>query len=206
MLRKSLSRAFGASTKPTPELPPAPHDQERAAALDRLFREVHDEISREVQRRSAAASISREFALEGARADLADESRGDLEVSPIRALTTGVVFSLRGPARTCRFRDSVGGWIHVTAFTTPEDAISGEEGSSRDDEELERTRPLSEELISVHPYWGTYRPILKPIGASLQEAEFESTLGAHRRRTAFCYTSAVELAAHYIDRALGSTG
>lgn len=187
MLRRTAARAFGAGGA-SAEVPPALHQTHRGAAVERLFGDLHRRLTELVKKRSeveADTGVSDEAAEEGAFLDTSDPSSagGDVEIPRIhvtrpRALSEGVEFELVGPSCTCRFVNTMTGFIRVSSRGV--------------DDPAEASEPARAEVLSVHPYWGTFRPILKPVPLRTGEE-------APRTRTAFCYTSAEELAAHYLD-------
>ena len=99
-----------------------------------------------------------------------------------RALSHGVEFALVGPSYACHFVNTMTGFIRVDARAMVDGNASPES--------------VRAEILAVHPYWGTFRPVLKPL-------RFGGTRSGFRERTAFCYTSAEELSAHYVDLVRG---
>lgn len=188
MLRRTAARAFGAG-RASSDVPPALHQTHRGAAVERLFGDLHRRLADLVQKRmeSESDAAAQDESAGGAARDAPDSevtSFGDTEgprriqVTRPRALSEGVEFALVGPGCSCRFVNTMTGFIRVSTHgvESPEEA----------------SEPARAEVLSVHPYWGTFRPILKPVPLRTGEE-------GRRGRTAFCYTSAEELAAHYLD-------
>ncbi len=178
MLRKTAAKAFGDGKETPAEVPLIRHQTHRGAALERLFGDLHGRLS-ELRQRRTQASVE----------PTSGQAR-TIEVTRPRALSQGVEFTLMGPYYCCRFLNTMNGFIRVRTFA------GAREGHSES---------VREEVLSVHPYWGTYRPILKPLTAPLSRPGRERSRNAGRTltcqrppRTAFCYTSAAELAAHYL--------
>lgn len=165
MLRRTAARAFGAGTASS-DVPPARHETHRGEAVERLFGDLHQRLAESVPRREA---------------DLELEAGKSVRITRPRALPEGVEFTLTGPSYTCRFVNTMTGFIRVSTH-----AVEDREAA---------TDAVRAEVLSVHPHWGIFRPILKPL-------RFFGH-GARTARTAFCYTSAEELSAHYLDLVRG---
>ncbi len=201
MLRKTAAKAFGTGAETTADVPPARHETHRGAALERLFGELHGLLIEFEKRRSQAdadATADRPAATAGARGERDEEVQScsedgeqKIEVTRPRSLSQGVEFSVIGPFYACRFLNTMNDFIHVSTFAA--EALEG------------HSTPVRKEILSVHPYWGTYRPILKPLPSprGARAARTPGLTGGRGARTAFCYTSAAELAAHYLDLVCG---
>ncbi len=175
MLRRTAARAFGAGAEGS-DVPAARHETHRDTAVERLFGDLHQRLLELVERRQADIEVA-------APEEPESGAEGAVQITRPRALSHGVEFSLIGPSYTCRFVNTMTGFVRVAVVETAGDAV--------DDREVTPPESLRAEVLSVHPYWGTFRPILKPLPLE--------GVGARRARTAFCYTSAEELAAHYMD-------
>ncbi len=185
MLRRTAARAFGAGTASS-DVPPARHETHRGAAVERLFGGLHDRLAESVERRQAELEAADPDALQDLEAMdasslSADEAGKSVQITRPRALPEGVEFTLIGPSYLCRFVNTMTGFIRVNTH--------------RVEDREAATESVRAEVLSVHPYWGTFRPFLKPL-------RFRAH-GACPARTAFCYTSAEELSAHYLDVVCG---
>ncbi len=181
MLRRTAAKAFGAGTASS-DVPPARHETHRGAAVERLFGDLHLRLAESVERRQADLDAADPDELEAFEAMNAsslpiDDAGKSVRITRPRALPEGVEFTLIGPSYACRFVNTMTGYIRVSTH-----AVEGRGAAT----ELVRA-----EVLSVHPHWGIFRPTLKPL-------RFR-THGACPARTAFCYTSAEELSAHYLD-------
>ena len=173
MLRRTAARAFGAGTASS-DVPPARHETHRGAAVERLFGDLHQRLAESVERRQVELEAMDASSLSG-------DARKSVQITRPRALPEGVEFTLIGPSYLCRFVNTMIGFIRVNTHRVEDREVA--------------TESVRAEVLSVHPYWGTFRPFLKPL-------RFRAH-GACPARTAFCYTSAEELSAHYLDVVCG---
>ncbi len=157
MLRKTAARAFAGADEPSAKMPKAASETRRAAAVTRLFVDLHATLR---ERLSSSPSST-------PRAHTAESEASPAELTDPHSHPQGVEFELRGANCRLRFRDTMSGAIEVTSDRT----APGVTGVF--------------DLLAVHPYWGTYRPILKLVGRQ-------------RGRGAFCFSSAAELGAYYL--------
>jgi hypothetical protein len=179
MLRRTAARAFGGGGEGS-DVPAARHETHRDTAVERLFGDLHHRLVELVERRNAVPDAAVPEEPEAG-------AEGAVQITRPQALSHGVEFSLIGPSYTCRFVNTMTGFVRVAVVRTA--------GQAAGDREVTR-EPVRDEVLSVHPYWGTFRPILKPL-------PLEGAGAARRARTAFCYTSAEELAEHYMDLVRG---
>ena len=176
MLRKTAARAFAGNDETVAKMPKAAHETRRSVAVGRLFVDLHAALRSGVeqfkQRSWRAPNTSDEEPSQppGNTSPGAAEETSSLELTDAHSRPQGVEFVLRGPVASLRFLDTMTGAIEVHLGTATEEGL---------------------DILAVHPYWGTYRPILKPVGPD-------------RGRSAFCYSSAAELAAYYLERVRGT--
>jgi hypothetical protein len=111
---------------------------------------------------------------EAAAAESAGGARGaegsSLQLTKLKPLSEGVEFALAGQGTAIRFLDTLTGFVLVS--------VEREHG------------PREEEVISVAPHCGIYRPIVKPVPAAFGV-----------RRAPFHFTSVRELARRYVQAA-----
>ena len=154
--------------------------------MERLFGDLHHRLAESVERREADLETVEPDELEDVEAMNAsslpiDDAGKSVRITRPRALPEGVEFTLVGPSYACRFVNTMTGFIRVSTHSV--------------DDRKAATEAVRAEVLSVHPHWGIFRPILKPLRLVGH--------GARTARTAFCYTSAEELSAHYLDLVRG---
>ncbi len=154
--------------------------------MERLFGDLHHRLAESVERSQADLETVDPEELEdveamNARSLPIDDAGKSVRITRPRALPEGVEFTLIGPSYACRFVNTMTGFIRVSTHSVEDRGAA--------------TEFVRAEVLSVHPHWGIFRPTLKPL-------RFR-THGACPARTAFCYTSAEELSAHYLDVVCG---